>query len=150
MFLFHRNPDAALIVGVFLVAVAGIPFEIVTAANLVVRVVRQPLLENLRIQRLKRVWHWSRAFEFRPLSSGKLDELHTGRNVAARVFAGDEIAELSAPEIVNAHAVFAYAVVDYRVLLGARRRFARVDRVIAVFFAYFVPELRDLFVRFLV
>lgn len=144
LFLLHRDPDGAVIVGVGLLAVdAVVPFHCGVAAKLVVGVAGEPVAEDGGVDALKSLRVRAYAVEDCPVVARELVEDHALGDVAAGVLSGDEIAEFVAAKVVDADAVLTDAVVYDGLFEGVGRLVAGVY-VSGIFAADLVPEFRDL------
>ena len=98
-----------------------IPLHAGVAAKLIFRIAGKPLPEYPRVHALKCIRDRTNAVEYRPVAPGKFIDNHVFRYIAARVFSGNEIPELSAANIIDTDAIFPDAVIYQSLLIGIRR-----------------------------
>ena len=133
-----------MVVGIGLFSVYTIiPLHAGFAAKLILRISGQPLPEDSGVHALKCIRDRADTGEHRPVVSGKLINNHAFRYIAARVFTGNEIPELSAADIVDADAIFPDAVVHQCLLIGIRRSISGIH-IVSILFTNLIPEFRDL------
>ena len=103
----------------------------------------KPLPEDSRVHALKCIRDWTNAVEHRPVAPGKFIDNHAFRYIAARVFTGNEIPELSSANVIDTDAIFTDTVIYQSLLIGIRRSISGIY-VVSKLFTDLIPEFRDL------
>ena len=98
-----------------------IPLHAGIAAKLILRIAGKPLPEDSRVHALKCIRDWTNAVEHRPVAPGKFIDNHAFRYIAARVFTGNEIPELSSANVIDTDAIFTDTVIYQSKRIGMRR-----------------------------